>query len=133
MLDKDDPARGWFPHFLGFADERGSGPGASTNLNVPLKPESGDDAWLAGVNGLVEAAHTHGSEALVVALGVDAGVGDRNAPLTVTEAGFREAGRRLGSLALPTVFVQEGGYVLDTIGALVRATLEGFEDRASKP
>jgi acetoin utilization deacetylase AcuC-like enzyme len=128
-----DPARGWFPHFLGFADERGSGAGASTNLNVPLEPESGDDAWLAGVDRLVEAACTHGSEALVVALGVDAGAGDPNAPLTVTEAGFREAGQRLGSLALPAVFVQEGGYVLDTIGALVRATLEGFEDRASKP
>jgi acetoin utilization deacetylase AcuC-like enzyme len=118
-----DPAEGWFPHFLGFADE--SGP---SNLNVPLPPRSGDDPWLAGVDRLVAAAREHESEALVVALGVDAAAGDPNSPLAVDEAGFREAGRRLGALALPTVLVQEGGYVLETVGALVRATLEGLDE-----
>ena len=117
-----DPAHGWFPHFLGFAEESGE-----TNLNVPLEPGSGDDVWLAGVDLLVEAARKQRSEALVVPLGVDAGAGDPNSPLQVTEAGFRAAGRRLGAFGLPTVFVQEGGYVLDTVGPLVRATLEGFE------
>ena len=126
-----DPAHGWFPHFLGFAEERGGGQGAGANLNVPLEPGSGDDAWLAGVERLVAAAREHGSEALVVPLGVDAGAGDPNAPLAVTVAGFHEAGRRLGTLGLPTVLVQEGGYVLETIGPLVRATLEGFEEGAS--
>ena len=114
---------GWFPHFLGFADE--SGP---TNLNVPLAPGSSDDLWLAGVERLVTAAREHGSEALVVALGVDAASDDPNSPLSVTEAGFREAGRRLGSLELPTVVVQEGGYVLETVGPLVRAALEGLDE-----
>jgi acetoin utilization deacetylase AcuC-like enzyme len=118
-----DPAEGWFPHFLGFADE--SGP---ANLNVPVPAGSGDDAWLEGVDRLVAAARDHGSEALVVALGVDAAAADPNSPLAVTEAGFREAGRRLGSLVLPTVVVQEGGYVLETVGALVRATLEGLDE-----
>jgi acetoin utilization deacetylase AcuC-like enzyme len=117
-----DPAEGWFPHFLGFADEVGA-----ANLNVPLAPGSGDDVWLAGVDRLVDAAHAHASEALVVALGVDAAADDPNSPLAVTPDGYREAGRRLGSLELPTVLVQEGGYVLETIGSLVRATLEGFE------
>jgi acetoin utilization deacetylase AcuC-like enzyme len=45
----------------------------------------------------------------------------------VTHGGYREAGRLLGALGRPTVLVQEGGYVLETIGPLVRATLEGFE------
>ena len=31
-------------------------------------------------------------------------------------------------LRLPTVLVQEGGYDLTAIGALVRAVLEGFEE-----
>ena len=117
-----DPAAGWFPHFLGFEDEsRGA------NLNVPLAPGAGDDAWLAGVDRLVDAARVHGSRALVVALGVDAAASDPNSPLAVSEDGYREAGSRLGALGLPTVLVQEGGYVLETIGPLVRATLEGFE------
>lgn len=126
-----DPARGWFPHFLGFADERGGGVGEGANLNVPIEPGSGDTEWLAGVERLVNAARAHRSEALVVPLGVDAGVGDPNSPLAVTEPGFREAGRRLANLGLPTVFVQEGGYMLQTIGPLVRATLEGFEESPS--
>jgi acetoin utilization deacetylase AcuC-like enzyme len=120
-----DPAAGWFPHFLGFADE--SGP---TNLNVTLAPGSGDADWLDGVDRLVAAAREHGSDVLVVALGVDAAADDPNSPLAVSEAGFREAGRRLGSLGLPTVVVQEGGYVLETVGPLVRVTLEGLEDGA---
>jgi len=98
---------------------------------VPLEPGSGDEVWLAGVNLLLEAARTHRSDALVVPLGVDAAAGDPNSPLCVTEPGFREAGNRLGALGPPTVLVQEGGYVLDTIGSLVRATLEGFESGAS--
>jgi acetoin utilization deacetylase AcuC-like enzyme len=120
-----DPAYGWFPHFLGFAEESGE-----TNLNATLPPGSGDEEWLAAVDRLVDAARRHGSEALVVALGVDAAEGDPNAPLAVTEAGFRAAGRRLAALGLPTVLVQEGGYVLETVGPLVRATLEGFEEGA---
>ena len=49
-------------------------------------------------------------------------------PLAVTADGFREAGRRLGALGLPTVVVQEGGYVLDTVGALALAALEGLDE-----
>ncbi len=69
-----------------------------------------------------------GVDALVVALGVDAAAGDPESPLQVTEAGFREAGRLLGGLGLPTVVVQEGGYDLATIGRLVVATLAGAAD-----
>lgn len=118
-----DPAEGWFPHFLGFGEESGA-----TNLNVTLASGSEDETWLAGVDRLVDAAREQQSEALIVALGVDAGAGDPNSPLAVTEAGFRGAGRRLGALGLPTVLVQEGGYVLETVGPLVRATLEGLDE-----
>jgi acetoin utilization deacetylase AcuC-like enzyme len=118
-----DPADGWFPHFLGFARE--SGP---WNLNVTVPEGTGDEAWLTGVDRLVDAAREHGSEAIVLALGVDAGGGDPNSPLEVTENGFREACRRIGALRLPTVVVQEGGYVLGTVGPLVRAALEGLEE-----
>jgi acetoin utilization deacetylase AcuC-like enzyme len=117
-----DPGAGWFPHFLGFAEE--SGP---SNLNLPLPPGAGDAIWLAAVDRLAATAEEHEADALVVALGVDAAGDDPNSPLRVTEDGFRRAGRRIGALGLPTVFVQEGGYVLETVGPLVRATLEGFE------
>lgn len=116
-----DPGAGWFPHFLGFAEESDGG-----NLNLPLAPGSGDDAWAEAVLELAEWGS--GADALVVPLGVDAAAVDPESPLAVTPAGFRETGRTLGGLDLPTVFVQEGGYDLATIGALVRETLAGFEE-----
>ena len=66
----------------------------------------------------------------MVALGVDAAGGDPESPLDVTADGFREAGRALGALGLPTVVVQEGGYDLDEIGRLVHETLAGMEEGA---
>jgi acetoin utilization deacetylase AcuC-like enzyme len=49
-----DPGAGWFPHFVGFAGETGSGAGAGATLNVPLAPETGDLVWLDGVATLAE-------------------------------------------------------------------------------
>src|SRR6476660_709500 len=84
-----DPGAGWFPHFLGFANESDA-----ANLNLPLRPGTGDDDWLAAVRQAAEfAAPAH---ALVVALGVDAAAGDPESPLEVSAAGYREAGRILG-------------------------------------
>jgi acetoin utilization deacetylase AcuC-like enzyme len=114
-----DPGAGWFPHFLGFAAENDD-----ANLNLPLAPGTGDDGWLAAVREATEFAAP--ARALVVALGVDAAAGDPESPLEVSPAGYREAGRILGELGLPTVVVQEGGYDLATIGPLVVETLTGL-------
>jgi acetoin utilization deacetylase AcuC-like enzyme len=64
----------------------------------------------------------------VVALGVDAAAADPESPLEVGAAGFREAGRVLGALGVPTVVVQEGGYELGSLGVLVREALLGLEE-----
>src|SRR5436190_3288692 len=114
-----DPGAGWFPHFLGFESENDEG-----NLNLPLAPGTRDVAWLAAVQRAAEFAA--GARPLVVALGVDAAAGDPESPLEVTAGGYREAGRILRGLGLPTVVVQEGGYDLATIGPLVVETLRGL-------
>jgi acetoin utilization deacetylase AcuC-like enzyme len=114
-----DPGAGWFPHYLGFATENDDG-----NFNQPLAPGTRDATWLAAVERAAEFAAP--AKALVVALGVDAAAGDPESPLEVTPAGYREAGRILGDLGLPTIVVQEGGYDLTTIGPLVVETLTGL-------
>lgn len=119
-----DPAAGWFPHYAGYADEHGAGPGEGSNRNLPLPPGTGDEGWLAAVRDLCAAAAAHRPDAVVVSLGVDAAEADPESPLRVTEAGYREAGRLTAALA-PTVLVQEGGYDLPTLGPLTLATLTG--------
>ena len=88
-----DPGAGWFPHYLGFADERGTGAGTGANRNIPLAPGSGDQAWLDAVGQLCDDAREHGAEAIVLSLGVDAAAADPESPLQVSADGYRQAGR----------------------------------------
>jgi acetoin utilization deacetylase AcuC-like enzyme len=122
-----DPGAGWFPHLVGFADERGAGAGEGATFNSPLPPGTADGEWLAALTGLVGAARR--ADALVVSLGVDAAAGDPESPLQITASGFHAAGEVLAGLELPAVFVQEGGYDLPTLGPLVLEVLAGFESR----
>jgi acetoin utilization deacetylase AcuC-like enzyme len=118
-----DPAAGWFPHYFGHAHETGAGAGTGATKNLPLAEGTGDGPWLDAVRELSDFAA--GAHALVVSLGVDAAADDPESPLQVTADGYAAAGRLLGSLGLPAVVVQEGGYHLDTIGGLVAAYLDG--------
>ena len=78
------------------------------------------------VDRLTGFAADRGVGAMVVSLGVGAA---RDDPEPVAGHGRRlcRAGRFIAGLGLPTVFVQEGGYHLDSLGQLVLATLLAFE------
>src|ERR1700712_5086332 len=95
-----DPGAGWFPHVVGFADERGAGAGEGATRNLPVAPGTGDDVWLAAVRDLADWVLSAGCTALVVSLGVDAAADDPESPLLVSRDGYREAGRLLGATGL---------------------------------
>ncbi len=118
-----DPAAGWFPHTVGHADEVDV---TGTNRNLPLAPGTGDAGWLAALDELCATTRRFEPDAVVVSLGVDAAAEDENSPLLVTDAGFTAAGGRCAALDRPTVLIQEGGYVLDTLGQHVLAVLAAF-------
>jgi acetoin utilization deacetylase AcuC-like enzyme len=120
-----DPDAGWFPHYAGYADECGTGAGEGANRNLPLAAGTRDDGWLPAVRSLCADVDRRGADAIVVSLGVDAAAADPESPLQVTADGYRAAGELIGALG-PVVAVQEGGYDLPTLGALVVATLTGL-------
>lgn len=120
-----DPGAGWFPHYLGFADEQGLGAGLDATLNLPLAPGAGDAEWLHAVRLIRSVVQSFSPGAVVVSLGVDAAVDDPESPLRVSEEGYRETGRALAGIA-PVLAVQEGGYHLPSLGRLVVATLAGL-------
>jgi acetoin utilization deacetylase AcuC-like enzyme len=121
-----DPGAGWFPHYLGFAHETGSGEGTGANRNLPLAPGTGDAAWLAAVGQLCEDVRGRGADAIVLSLGVDAAAADPESPLQVTADGYRAAGELIGGLG-PVAVVQEGGYDLPSLGEYVLAALAGVQ------
>ncbi|MFN8126587.1 MAG: histone deacetylase family protein [Candidatus Nanopelagicales bacterium] len=121
-----DPGAGWFPHYLGFADETGRGAGEGTNLNLPQAEGTGDEDWLVAVRAGVAAVARFDPGAVVLSLGVDAAADDPESPLRVTADGYHAASQQVASLGVPVVAVQEGGYHLPTVGPLVAATLAGL-------
>lgn len=121
-----DPER-FYPFFWGHADERGEGAGLGYNLNLPLPRKSGDAAFLAALDVALRRVRAFAPEALVVALGLDAFEGDPFGGLSVTTPGFAEIGRAIATLDLPTVIVQEGGYLCDALSDNLTAFLTGFQ------
>ncbi|MGF1593689.1 MAG: histone deacetylase family protein [Kiloniellaceae bacterium] len=121
-----DPIR-FYPFFWGHAHERGEGAGLGYNLNLPLPRGSEDAAFLDALDRGLEQVAAFAPGALVVALGLDAFEGDPLGGLAVSTGGFGEIGGRLRRLGLPTVIVQEGGYLCDALGDNLAAFLTGFE------
>lgn len=121
-----DPIR-FYPFFWGHAHERGEGPGLGYNLNLPLPRGSEDVAFLEALDRGLESVAAFAPGALVVALGLDAFEGDPFGGLSVSTEGFGQIGRRLARCGLPTVVVQEGGYLCEALGDNLGAFLAGFE------
>ncbi|RBI75825.1 histone deacetylase family protein [Roseovarius sp. TE539] len=121
-----DPAR-FYPFFWGHAQERGAGRGTGCNLNLPLERGTGDDDYLKVLDRALERIADFGADAVVVALGLDAYEGDPFKGLAITTPGFGRIGAALAGMGLPTLFVQEGGYLCDELGENLTAVLGGFE------
>ena len=68
--------------------------------------------------------------ALVLALGLDASEQDPYKALAVTTKGFERIGAAVARIGLPTVIIQEGGYLSPILGDNLAAALKGFESAA---
>ena len=121
-----DPAS-YYPYLWGYAHERGAGAGLGANLNIPLPLGTGDDGYLAAFQIAEKTIRAFAPGALVIALGLDASEHDPLAGLAVTTDGFHRIGAAVARLGLPTVLVQEGGYLSDILGTNLTAVLAGFE------
>lgn len=120
-----DPVR-FYPFFWGHASERGQGAGLGYNLNLPLPRKSGDGVFLDALAAAFRRIEAFAPDALVVALGLDAFEGDPFGGLSVTTPGFSRIGAAIAGLGLPTVIVQEGGYLCDALADNLTAFLTGF-------
>ena len=114
------------PFFTGHAHERGEGGGLGYNLNLPLPKGTGDAAYLQTLSVALQHIRHYAPGALVVALGLDAHERDPYQALALSTEGFAQVMGAIGPLGLPTVLVQEGGYLSDDLGLNLRSALRGF-------
>ncbi|MGM0584873.1 MAG: histone deacetylase family protein [Pseudomonadota bacterium] len=129
-LHRDPDA--YYPFFWGHASERGAGAGEGFNLNLPLPTDTSDAAYLEALEPAFARIRAFGADALVIALGLDAFEGDPLEGLRVTTEGFERIGEATGGLGLPTLIVQEGGYLCDALADNLTRFLTGFR-AASAP
>jgi len=122
-----------YPYFSGFAKEKGEGPGTGFNLNYPLgKTVSGDKYLETLTNALIKIKNFKPSY-LVVLLGFDTAKGDPTGSWQLGASDFFNNGKIIGSLKLPTLIVQEGGYKNRSLGINARNFFEGFLKGSDNP
>ncbi len=116
----------YYPFFYGHASERGEGAGEGFNFNHPLPVKSKDDVWLRALDCALGTIRTYAPGALVIALGLDAYEKDPLMGGAVTKSGFAQMAEKISELGLPTLLVQEGGYLQDDLADNLQSFLTGF-------
>ncbi|MFW6236603.1 MAG: GNAT family N-acetyltransferase [Desulfovibrionales bacterium] len=105
-----------YPYFSGFEDEVGEGEGEGFNLNLPL-PESVDgQRYRKALTKALERISDFTPQFLVVAFGLDPAKADPTGTWSLLTRDFKENGRMIGAMGLPTVVIQEGGYRIRNLG-----------------
>lgn len=105
-----------FPVDDGFIDQLGEGDAYGTNLNVPLPPGSGVEAYIATYDRVViPALQAFKPDIIIVPSGFDAGAMDPLGRMLMHSDGYRALTRKLLALADELcggrlVFTHEGGY-----------------------
>lgn len=125
-----DPAA-YVPFFAGYADEAGEAEGLGYHMNLCLDLEADDGVILNEMTTMIGSLGVFGAEALVIALGVDMAGDDPLSEVAFSGDGFEEAARMLLGLGLPTLIVQEGGYLGPSLAENVARFITAAEDAAA--
>ncbi|HEY2070781.1 MAG TPA: histone deacetylase family protein [Rhizomicrobium sp.] len=115
-----------YPHYLGFADERGEGFGEGANLNLPLPRGTGWGDYTVALDAALKRISDFGPDVLLVSLGLDTFEADPICKFKLRTEDYLRLGEKLARFCKPTQFVFEGGYNLDALAEITCNVLEGF-------
>jgi acetoin utilization deacetylase AcuC-like enzyme len=115
-----------YPYYWGAAEETGEGAGRGYNHNFPLPQGTGDADYLAALDLALGLIRSFAPTGLIVSAGFDTAVGDPIGRFNLTEKGLAKVGLHTADLALPTVIIQEGGYLVERLGENAAAFLRAF-------
>jgi len=126
-----------YPIHSGAASERGEGRGQGYNLNVPLLPGGGDQAYADALDLVVlPALRRYRPDLIIVASGLDANALDPLARMLAHSETFRMMMTRLKALAAEIcggrlVAIHEGGYSEVYVPFCAQALIEALSGEAS--
>ncbi|WEL53457.1 histone deacetylase family protein [Pseudomonas kermanshahensis] len=116
-----------YPYFSGYAHEQGAGAGEGFNANYPLGKGTLWTQYRLALQDALKRVVAHQPDFLVVSLGVDTFEDDPISHFKLTSDDFLRLGAEIARVGIPTLFVMEGGYMVDEIGINAVNTLQGFE------
>ena len=117
----------YYPYYWGHASETGKDAGEGFNLNIPVAVKAGDSQWLNALDQALSRIATFAPEVLVLSLGLDAHEKDPLQGGSVTTGAFALIAEKISRAGLPTVIVQEGGYLTNHLSDNLAMFLVGFE------
>ncbi|KDQ62865.1 hypothetical protein JAAARDRAFT_358217 [Jaapia argillacea MUCL 33604] len=116
-----------YPYFTGSRDERGNLEGEGFNINFPLPSGTGPSEYLSALSLALSEIESHRPVYLIVSLGVDTYCEDPIGTFKLSTTTYGLIGEAIAKVNIPTLFVMEGGYYLESIGQNVGTLLKGFE------
>ncbi|MCE7861371.1 MAG: hypothetical protein DYG86_16515 [Chloroflexi bacterium CFX2] len=100
--------------------------GKGFHRNFPLPKGTGDEAYLIALDEALKSIRAFAPQSIVLSLGADGFAGDPLGTFRLTRNGFREIGKRIAGLNLPTTIIMEGGYANEALGENIFTVLENF-------
>ena len=143
FYDRDDVLtismhqEGCFPPCYSGTGDRGEGKGQGYNINIPLNPGGGHDAYLYAMDKIVTPAiEKYQPDLIVVACGFDANAVDPLARMLAHSGTFKALTEKVKALAAThcdgnLVLVHEGGYAESCVPFCAHAVLEALAGEKS--
>jgi acetoin utilization deacetylase AcuC-like enzyme len=121
-----------YPYFSGFSEEKGNQEGSGFNFNFPLREVIAGEEYRETLAQSLKIIRKFRSDFLIICLGLDTSKGDPTGTWLLSPEDFLQNGKMAGSLKLPTLVIQEGGYRNRHLGINARYFLKGLYEEYSK-
>lgn len=116
----------YFPYFWGFENEKGKGKGEGFNHNLVLNPGATWNEYEPKLNQAIELIKEYKTDILLVGLGLDTHKSDPYGGMELSFDDLEKMGKKIKSVNLPTLTLQEGGYVSDVLDKCLESYLKGI-------
>lgn len=114
------------PHYTGHVSSRGEKKGCGYNHNHPLPVKSSEEIYLQEFDKMLFEIKEHNPNFIIISLGFDTYKDDPLSIFQLTSEGYKAMARKIASMKLPVLLIQEGGYKEDELGELLSNFLENL-------
>lgn len=121
-----------YPYFSGFTEETGKDQGLGYNRNFPLLERVDGEKHRNTLIRALGLVRDFNPTFLVVSLGLDPAKGDPTGTWSLTARDFAANGQLIGRLGLHTLVIQEGGYLIRSLGVNARSFFQGLHSGTAK-